>query len=170
MPRGFYKRKKHPWGPPEFRFWQKVDMRGPVPANSPRLGRCWLWIGAKHKNSAGIYYGAFQGEGAHRFAYKLVGPIPDGFQVDHLCLNTLCVRPRHLEAVTHAENLRRSNCVSTVNSRKTECPRGHPYEGENVCYDARKNKRECRKCRNERNRLAYHASKAKSSSREVKSS
>lgn len=45
---------------------------------------------------------------AHRFAYLITqGPIPEGWDVDHLCHNKLCVNPSHLEAVPHSENMRR---------------------------------------------------------------
>jgi hypothetical protein len=45
---------------------------------------------------------------AHRFYYEQhVGPIPEGLQLDHLCRNTRCVNPAHLEPVTGAENMRR---------------------------------------------------------------
>ena len=88
----------------EARFWQKVD----------KSGDCWEWIGAV---SSG--YGHFQTDGgtttAHRVAYQLlVGPIPDGLHVDHLCRNTLCVNPDHLEPVTQAENNRRAALVRTA--------------------------------------------------------
>lgn len=44
----------------------------------------------------------------HRFAYELlVGPIPDGLTVDHLCRTRLCANPRHLEPVPQSENSRR---------------------------------------------------------------
>jgi hypothetical protein len=43
---------------------------------------------------------------AHRFAYEtLVGPIPDGCEIHHLCCNPGCVNPAHLAAMTHAEHM-----------------------------------------------------------------
>lgn len=46
---------------------------------------------------------------AHRVAFELAGGvIPDGYEIDHICNNPLCIEPTHLEAVTHAENVRRA--------------------------------------------------------------
>lgn len=56
------------------------------------------------------------------------GPIPDGYEVDHLCKRPACFRPSHLEAVTTAENIARSDGPGGLNSRKTHCPRGHAYD------------------------------------------
>lgn len=67
---------------------------------------CWEWTGAK--TAAG--YGQFtrRKEYAHRHAYEdLVGPIPEGLVIDHLCRNPSCVNPDHLEPVTQRENIRR---------------------------------------------------------------
>ncbi len=47
--------------------------------------------------------------GAHRAMYEqMVGPIPEGLVLDHLCKQPPCIRPEHLEPVTIAENTRRS--------------------------------------------------------------
>jgi hypothetical protein len=68
---------------------------------------CWAWIGA-----ATACYGTFWIDTKYVPAYRagyelLVGPIPDGLELDHLCKNPNCVRPDHLEPVTHRENVRR---------------------------------------------------------------
>lgn len=83
--------------PFETRFWAKVD-------KGDRNG-CWLWRGGTN----GLGYGHVGRNGrteyAHRVAYVLAGgEIPAGLVIDHLCRTTLCVRPDHLEPVTHAEN------------------------------------------------------------------
>ena len=62
--------------------------------------------------------------GAHRVVYsELVGPIPEGMTLDHLCRNTRCVNPAHLEPVTLAENIRRASAI------RTSCRQGHPLDG-----------------------------------------
>ncbi|WP_113903495.1 HNH endonuclease signature motif containing protein [Brevibacterium celere] len=89
---------------------------------------------------------------AHRVSYQLqVGPIPDGMVIDHLCRNTSCVEPTHLESVTPQENTLRGVSIQANNARKTHCLRGHPFEGDNLRIDTT-GRRICRTCKRETQR------------------
>lgn len=82
---------------------------------------------------------------AHRLVYEfLIGRIPDGMQLDHLCKNRGCVNPDHLEPVTALENVRRSAAADYWRA-KTHCPREHPYDEANTGYTKRGG-RICRAC------------------------
>jgi len=84
------------------RFFAKVDKGGP--------GGCWLWVGSNNGRYPVFPKG---GRYAHRWSYEHhVGPIPEGYEIDHLCRVTLCVNPTHLEAVTPQENKRRARMVA----------------------------------------------------------
>ena len=105
---------------------------------------CWLWTGGLRWG-----YGAFKGGGqtlAHRFSYELlVGTIPVGLQLDHLCRTPACVNPVHLEPVTGRTNVLRGVSIVARNAVKTLCPAGHPYNPENT-YVTKDRKRMCRAC------------------------
>lgn len=94
---------------------------------------CWPWRG----RSISQGYGQLRHDGkthkAYRLVYELlVGPIPQGLEIDHICRNRICVNPTHLEPVTKHENWRRSDCPTAVNARKTHCPAGHAYDDVNA--------------------------------------
>jgi HNH endonuclease len=119
--------------------------------------RCWLWNGAMHNNG----YGRVGQMYAHRYAYRLlVGDIPSGREIDHLCGNRRCVNPAHLEPVSHHENLLRGNSFSGVESRKTHCPAGHPYDLLNT-YISKAGSRHCRTCHRNRAQQQSQARRAK---------
>lgn len=107
---------------------------------------CWIWTANRYTDG----YGQFKLDGrpqrAHRVAYEaMVGLIPEGHALDHLCRVPLCVNPLHLEPVTQPENLRRRDAALTA------CVNGHPYDEDNtgIRPDGR---RRCRACHREAQR------------------
>ena len=110
------------------RFWSKVDRCGP--------DECWPWLAGKTKGYGTICLkigDVWRSRRAHRLVYAaLIGPIPEGLTLDHLCRNHDCCNPGHCEPVTNKENILRGTCPTAVNARKTHCPQGHPYSEENT--------------------------------------
>lgn len=108
-------------------------------------GFCWLWMGARTGG-----YGNVRVNGrttkAHRAVYEhLVGPIPEGMHLDHLCRTKACVNPDHLEPVTGEENSRRA-VEAQVSGRDWDyCPNDHRYTPENT-YVRTDGTRSCRTC------------------------
>ena len=74
-------------------------------ANVVITGFCWLWVGP---NDGRGYGKVVRSKRAHVWVYEnLVGPVPDGLELDHLCRIKACCNPDHVEPVTHRENMRR---------------------------------------------------------------
>ena len=123
------------------RFWSKVDASGD----------CWEWTGGVQRQGYGITYVDGPQRVAHRWAWEnLVGPVPDGLVLDHLCRNKRCVNPDHLEPITNRENILRGYGITARNARKTECIHGHPLSGVNLFVW--RGDRLCRTCHRERQR------------------
>lgn len=132
----------------EERFWSHVD----VPYQP---SCCWEWVGRRLRNRYGAfsYFAGPAGSrkqlnlAAHRVAYRvLVGPIPDGLVLDHLCRNVLCVNPDHLRPVVERVNLLSGFGAAALNARKTHCKRGHELTDETIYWQG--GTRQCRICRN----------------------
>ena len=132
----------------KFQPYTEADIRRKFLANLLVGDGCWEWEGNRYSQGYGRVTGAVR---AHTYSYELlVGPVPEGLELDHLCRVRHCVRPDHLEAVTSAENIRRGNCVSAINARKTHCKRGHELGGDNLlAWGLKKGERICRTCTNE---------------------
>jgi HNH endonuclease len=129
--------------PPEERFWAKLR---------ETADGCWEFTEGT-ANGYGLYHVATKKVYAHRFAYTaLIGEIPAGLDLDHLCRNRLCANPWHLEPVTRGVNVLRGQTLAAANLLKTHCPQGHPYTPENLVRSEKKG-RKCRTCVNARRRI-----------------
>ncbi|MDI1290656.1 MAG: HNH endonuclease [bacterium] len=116
----------------------------------------WLWTG--WSNNAGYPYAHFEGrdQPAYRVVYLLlVGPIPDGYELDHTCVTPMCVWPAHLEPVTHAENQLR------IRARFTACRRaGHDWSVPRNVAVRPNGSRYCAECARIDMRARYAAKKS----------
>ncbi len=116
---------------------------------------CWLWLGVIRKDRYGKVVVSGRQCLAHRAVYQaLVGPIPDGLTLDHLCRVRSCVNPAHLEPVTNRVNILRGESPAAKNARKTHCLRGHALSGDNLIRTSRGG-RSCRMCMNAHQRRYY---------------
>lgn len=117
----------------EERFWNRVNVvpdccwnvQSPNPYPQVRVG------GKRIKATWFVYE-------------RLVGAVPQGLVLDHLCRNPWCVNPEHLEAVTMRENTLRGVGPSARNARKLRCDRGHTLTGDNLAIGH--GQRRCREC------------------------
>lgn len=123
---------------------------------------CWEWSAGRSKDGYGLVWWEGKMHLVHRILYEgLVGPIPDGLELDHLCRNHACANPDHLQPVTHQVNCARGEVGLSTGRRnraKTHCPKGHEYIGENL-YINPAGQRQCRTCMRERDRRRYHKSR-----------
>ena len=82
----------------ETRFWSKVDRQS--------AKECWFWLAGKDSWGYGTFsIGQHKKRMAHRMAWSfLVGEIPDGQQLDHICRHPACVNPAHLRYCDNTQN------------------------------------------------------------------
>jgi len=127
---------------------------------------CWLWLAARNAGGYGKTIVGSKTDGSRRYVYAhrlfyelLVGPIPTGRQLDHLCRVRCCVNPIHLEPVTALENVHRGDAMWISGAResaKTHCPRGHAYDRV-VEIDGAFRQRVCMRCQIELRRARHRA-------------
>lgn len=127
-------------------------------ANAQMNGACLEWQKSKTTGGYGNLRVGDKYRYAHRIAYLLAyGNIPAGLVIDHLCRNRSCVRPSHLQAVTHLENVRRG--AGSYGRAKTKCVNGHDMTDEGNVYRSPKGRAVCRTCAsasNDRRRQRRH--------------
>lgn len=122
-------------------------------SNVIKTDTCWEWMGAKGTRGYGLIKRKNTNLRAHRLAVLMSGrEIPSGYQVDHLCSNTSCVNPQHLEVVTSRENTLRGNGPTAENAKKTHCLNGHQLSGDNLS-NRKDGRRVCKTCNRERMQL-----------------
>lgn len=111
---------------------------------------CWNWTGSHTTLGYGTLMLEKRPRPAHRIVYELFnGLIADGLELDHLCRNPKCVRPAHLEPVSHRKNLLRGKTATA-----THCKNGHEWNEESIYWrtDGPYPSRQCRLCGRERDR------------------
>lgn len=135
--------------PLDERFWSKVDRRG--------SDECWPWLTHVTKHGYGRFSYLGKSVASHRFAYEfLVGTIPDGLVIDHIChtrdasckggdtcLHRRCTNPAHMRPETSEINV-----STSVIGRATHCKAGHLFDEANtrIRWENGNPKRTCRKC------------------------
>lgn len=101
------------------RLLSKIEI-GPVFEGS----LCWMFTGGDNGRGYGKLRVGTRKMRAHRVAFEeMVGPIPDGMTIDHLCRRRLCVNPAHLEVVSFYENLMRGDTIAARNAARQSCTR-----------------------------------------------
>ena len=122
-------------------------------AQLEQADECWEWTGSRGPAGHGQVWHDGTNQTVYRVIWEdMVGPIPEGLELDHLCRNPPCCNPDHLEPVTHAENMRRG---SQSFETRTHCLSGrHPLTEQNVITRESDGRQRCRACRNEAKRAA----------------
>lgn len=117
------------------------------------FGKCWEWVGSKDYQGYGLLWYKGRTERIHRLMYAyFIEPVPKGvpnrrfYQIDHLCRNTSCCNPDHLEMVTQKVNVLRGEGITAKAARQTHCKKGHefrtPASGRRYCPTCDKARRQ----------------------------
>ena len=134
-------------------------------AHVKKTDSCWLWLGSANELGYGQVFLGYKLHRAHRVAYEMVvGPIPKGMTLDHLCRTRACVKPDHLEPISQRDNVLRGQGITAQKARQTHCKRGHPFDLFNTYWN-RRGGRICRICSNAHSLRYYYFRRAKKEGR-----
>lgn len=111
---------------------------------------CWLWAKIVNWADYGVIQlkidGVWRERRAHRLVYEaLVGEIPEGLVLDHLCITPRCINPEHLEPVTNRVNTLRGVGITAQQVRAVCCKNGHAWTPDNTYY-RKTGGRRCKAC------------------------
>lgn len=122
-------------------FWNKMQ--------KPAVG-CWIWPGTTDVKGYGRLFiektpsGATKIVYAHRMAYELFcGVLPKGIESCHRCDNPPCIRPDHLFAGTHADNMADGRSKNRFNPCGANQPRGEDSVKSKLTSEQARTIREC---------------------------
>lgn len=90
------------------KFWSLVDKNGPIVPFKELLGNCWLWMGGANGNGYGYFQLYGRPVSATHIAWELGHPykkFPPFKDAAHMCDVPRCVRPSHIEPMTHRDNI-----------------------------------------------------------------
>ena len=116
-------------------FIEQIDSNGPVPVDSPWLGKCHLWKGCDNKGRAVVNKDKWGEYHTARWIYKLINNLSDidSFTtINHLCNNPLCVNPSHLYHSLEDESWNKSNMNQAIEQKRLYNQKFTPAEVKDV--------------------------------------
>lgn len=141
---------------------------------------CWLWTGSLLKGGGYGQFGMNPAEGgarrtyiAHRLLYRhMVGEVPDGKELHHLCETKRCVNPAHMRVCTRQENMRTGKWGEAVapycgrrQRSKTLCPQGHALVEPNLIHNRKLGTKQCKICMRTRQREYMRRKRARTAAK-----
>ena len=137
-------------------LWRGIDWSTP--------DDCWPWRWSVDSNGYGQlfvpeHHRRFR---THQLTYRLWrGTVTDGLELDHLCRNSRCANPQHLEPVTHRVNILRGKSPAARAAHRTHCLKGHQLSADNLRLCDLPERRRCLMCDRARNRRSYYRHRAR---------
>lgn len=132
---------------------------------------CWEWLGYLDRQGYGVSSNVRvpNTQAVHRISYTLlVGTIPEGLTLDHVCEVRHCVNPEHLNPCTAIENIKAGAerrrlrlwqgpqaTATQLRKAKGICPSGHVLSEVGTLPRLKKGKRQdvrCKACQHETQR------------------